>query len=996
MNKIHKIMGTLLGLSMSVSTPVGAGTGTPAGTRVVPTTVKSVPTTTPVTTVPTTTTTTTTTPTPVTTSTTPTTTRPATTTTPVAGAPADVSTVAVPPATVSVTAFNALTGVQYPVFSNDLNNKMQQFTQLFTTLSGYTTLADWQKALDLYEKQVIGPVTGMPSATGDQLELVKTLSNTLVSTVSLAYNQIQTDTTDGQQKRNLLSPAVGKLNAFIAALTKRADMLRAHSTASTPGVVTARATSTVLRPLPKIDLVAGKSKIATEPTVAERRALDAAGKVKLGDRDQMQLFKALFLTLNRASASTVIEQACKLFVEKVLTPAEKSTTIKLFELQDIKATNDILVTTLTDIAGQLDTSKATIHTLVTKQIHSISGLGDALATRIAAQQSIASALVDIGRLVADRLDDRMTAYEMLFGKLNVHTLDEFKSNVLKGIADLASDVQSRGGSNVDKFKQFINRLQGLACFSADQKKILAALLSDRPAIKTKALAAQTSQDAGKVNPLMEAKLKDVYDNSKTGAEKCAITRELIAMITPSASVADKNKVTTLCTQLFMIMGAMALSQLQDLQQVLRDALGNAYLLSPVQRPSIEQWIKTLEFAKQFADVARPLIDCVKQYIADYRINLDKALDAAYLGVSLLGTKIAPAELDKMKPESLFSLLRDKLPLFYQARNTKNIDVLNDIRRLVEAASVSDNLKGFVGKDWLDQMGVLIQLFGIQAQKTYLERLQQYEALGKTLKVLGSYEKSIVMTDLATVFTSRHERAQKELEIFVKVIDVFVGDKKIFDDKDRVQFATWKKFLQIDMQFMGLSFEPNFDKKIITIDQALPLLVDKQMDHERDLLVMALGTIYAERGNEGVKNIDLFATLLRKIRNMSGLLFARQASDIDQWSQELVFAKQAAAGATTYLQGLLALAQKMKSVDYYTRSLDLFTNKTPQVRVNEIVGGLNGLVQAYPMLDSDTTRRDLGPLLAAMHGKMIGTLPLLTAMQREAVAKILGMMRLKAT
>lgn len=897
-------------------------------------------------------------------------------------------------ASASVTAFNALTGVQYPVFSNDLNNKMQQFTQLFTTLSAYTTFADWQKALDLYDKQVVSPVKGMSHATVDQLELAKVLTNTLVSTVSLAYSQMRSDTTDGQQKRNLLSPAVGKLNDFIAVLTNRTNTLLARRAGTTGKPVAPAPVGKPAAPKLKVDVLDGKRKVATEPTVAERRALDAAGKLKLGDRDQMQQFKALFLVLSRMSAGTVIEQACKLFIEKALTPAGQLTTVKLFDLQDIKAASDILVTTLAGIVGQLDANETSMHALVTKQLQNISGLSDVLATRIAAQQVIATALADLARLAADRIDDRITGYDGVFARLDVHTLDDLKNETLKGIADLAGDVQSRGGSNTDKFKQLINRAQGLACFSHAQKKVLAALLSDRPAIKTKDMVVQTSQDAGKVSPYMEAKLKDVYDNSKTGAEKCAIARELIAMITPSASVADKNKVTTLCTQLFMIMGAMALSQLQDVQQVLRDALGNAYLLSPAQRPSMEQWIKTLEFAKQFADVTRPLIDCVKQYIADYRINLTKALDAAYLGISLLGTKIAPAELDKMKPESLFALLRDKLTLFYQARNTKNLEVINDIRRVIEAASMSDSLKSFVGKDWLDQMSALMQLLGIQAQKTYSERLQQYEAFGKTLKTLGSYEKSIMLTDLATIFTSRHERAQKELDAFVKVIDVLVADTKIFDAKDRAQLATWKKFLQVDTQLMAVPFEPDFSKKIDTINQLLPLLGDKQMDHERDLLVMVLRAIYAERGNESDAMLDTFTTLLRKVRNTPGLLFARQASDVDQWSQELVFAKQAAAGATTYLQGLLALAQKMKNIDYYTRALDLFTSKTPQVRVNELVGGLNVLVQAYASLDSDNARRGLGPLLVAMHGKLIITTPLLTTLQREAVAKILGMMRLK--
>ena len=745
----------------------------------------------------------------------------------------------------------------------------------------------------------------------------------------------------------------------------------------------------------------------------DQKALSAFSQSKAplfsaSGNNRLQAFKTVIASISLRSSDAILTKVFEEFDKVFLEPIAKINNIKMQNLEAVKEVIDTMQSSYALILGQLvaTSDNQLRRAAIGKVLPKMKGYSDSLGRRIAQNRALLVPLADVNKISKDKVAERCALYEKILLQMDELTLDDIKNPIIHDLTDMAKRLSKKADASAENsLKQIVTKALAMSTFSSGQKKRLSEGLAytfsakgKKGEGKTALLSEQASHGTGKVSQSMLDKLKDFYDR-KAVVEQCNLAVEIIGMITNSSlnpeknsSDAEKNKVITLCNQMYMAIPGMNSLELQAVAGVVNVALANTALLEPHQKAAPQEWLETLGMALQVAKPGTSLLSEIKTILSSYKSDVKAAIKVVPLALRLLTLNLPKGELDK-KEGTLVGVLRASIPAFYAHRTIKSIEYLSAVRVVLERAQKYAQIKDVVGKPWLDQMDILIALVAISNETNISKRLAVYKDLVKKMTAATDrFEKGMVIDDLATIYTNRKERAGKELIDFIDLINEFLSpaikDKKIFADKDEKDLLLWKKIVPLTCKMFELQYNMPLQQRVEKLTAVIPDLAIKEAAYERTLFSSALAMIFAERGNMTAADFGLVQPLVLKIQASRGVVSETDAVMIQAKNAEVEQAKRLISGSKTYIEGLVqGGVGATKNIDNFIMALSLFTPKTSKDTTNAFISGLNDLFNAREKLDIGKLKR----LLVAVNEKRVGTAVLLTQAQRDVIAQWLKML-----
>jgi hypothetical protein len=471
------------------------------------------------------------------------------------------------------------------------------------------------------------------------------------------------------------------------------------------------------------------------------------------------------------------------------------------------------------------------------------------------------------------------------------------------------------------------------------------------------------------DPVFKRRLAEIAAMPKV-YERILATKGMLTLVTAATLSANKNKLVSACNNLWLSIATMKRPELEVLRELFKEAQINSFFLSLAQRAVIEQWEKSLDFMIEISDAQSDLFTTVANKINNVN-DYAQSLKACLCGLDLLSTKLQPQQ-----KNMLMALFKTKVNALYNGRAKRSIVelmLLHDM--LVRVAKVSEKqplLKGVLGKNWIEPIKLNISIFEVQSERDANNKLKALEKIAGLLKNATRYEKNIFMSELATFFANRKDRAETELEGFNLLLTKLTANEfknqRILQTSDFSKMEGWKNILNITLTLLRATiikdkkqvmvmvtglFEPavGVDKKQTS---SFSLALWKQLDYEKGLLVSLFTPLFNDRGDLGKDALlerKKFFEIIKKASSQFSLLTTSQITALDSWLQELAFAVVITTATGTYIDSFFARALASKNIDEFVRVIMLMTEKTSYETKNKLFDGLKFL---------NTNRRSFDP------------------------------------
>jgi hypothetical protein len=430
------------------------------------------------------------------------------------------------------------------------------------------------------------------------------------------------------------------------------------------------------------------------------------------------------------------------------------------------------------------------------------------------------------------------------------------------------------------------------------------------------------------------------------ADKLTIAKEALASIRATTVQADKDAYIGLLGNIFNSQASMKKQELVDMKKLFTTALALPNLFAPNQKPTMEQWISSLDQTIDVADAAMPVLDKIKTTLSTSTTYSD-IVKAAQVGLFLTKTNIAKDETLLQNKNGLLSKMRDKIPFLYNNRGNKTPDDLKALKSIFDTAKITPALKDLIVQQWDDAVTVSFTLSQATIKTDTREKLKDYQSI---IKLLSSktdrYEKQLLVDGLTTIFSNRSERAKKELEQFSTLLTTLSSEaikkNNIFDRTDYENFGDWLKILQGTIVLTSSQQNKSVKDQIAAYQAMINNIAGNKTDYEKGLFITVLSTFFSQRGDLNLSEIEALFKFFTQVQSTPNLLATNQTPIMVGWLKELGYAKAFASSTTSYLDAVLTSAVSGKNLEGYTRALDLISPITPAKTINSFVNGLNAL------------------------------------------------------
>lgn len=368
-------------------------------------------------------------------------------------------------------------------------------------------------------------------------------------------------------------------------------------------------------------------------------------------------------------------------------------------------------------------------------------------------------------------------------------------------------------------------------------------------------------------------------------------KEVLSTVSATTPQADKDSMLAACNNLFSQLGTMKKNELTALKDLFSLVLANTFLLAPAQRPFTEQMANLTSNVQALADDNQNLVAALKNKIAGDKQDFMLALKAALNAMNLFQVRLSPEEYSPSNPNSLVSILREKIPVWYNSRAHKKIEELKLFDGVLNAALARKEIASVVGKTWENIIILDIALVGAQGQPNVFSQLTALQGIAILINAqTDRYERGLFVDLLTNIFAHRSERAPKEIDLMKAIIAGLTSadakKNRVFDSGDMARFETWNKILDAYTALRALDTINSLDQKIISLAALLPTVMLAGADYEKSLFVMAFLNLFIKRTELVNSKSDVIKNFLLAVKNAPGFLTPTQMPMLTQWLEEV--------------------------------------------------------------------------------------------------------------
>lgn len=460
-------------------------------------------------------------------------------------------------------------------------------------------------------------------------------------------------------------------------------------------------------------------------------------------------------------------------------------------------------------------------------------------------------------------------------------------------------------------------------------------------------------------------------------DKISACNAAVTLVRAATPLAEKEAILNMVGGLVKHQAALNKRELKALIDVCTLIDENAFILSDEQGQIMAKWLKSLTIAASLARDNEPLLSSLKTFLASSQPDYALLVQACILAGNLLIAAPVNDELNVNNKQSLIYKLKDACKYLYQQRANKPSATITDLSAFLTLAKTNAVLKESVMPAWDTALAIDVAL-DPASTKTVLDKLKDYASIIPLFtKETDSYEKSLYINALTTLFSNRKDRSVSELMQLKVLLDSLV-QKGIFSTDKITQLKRWKDILEGTLAFLGSYDKVTLKEKLRTYQDAIPKITTNNMentDYEKGVFVQILTEVFGNRGDLVSADLALMKDFFSTVRKTQGLLAQNQLTVVDVWIQEIA-AALAMASNKTYLEALIAQASTANSLELFSKALGLFTSSTKQAVKNTFVSALNDLFTKRQTVDT----KKLFIFLQAVEQKKLGEDALLTPMQ----------------
>ena len=728
------------------------------------------------------------------------------------------------------------------------------------------------------------------------------------------------------------------------------------------------------------------------------------------DKNKLFLYKKLFTTVALETSEKTLQSSIDNFIANIVNVALIETNFSLQNLIETKTTTDGLISTLAIMVNSLNsvTNVDARRVIISQSIQILKNKTTLLATKISKQVELAKNIENIKKIPNDKLSDQLLLYKNILPKIDIDSLDSIKNEfIAKFIAFFKIAFAQKSSLTVD-LQEIVNKIQTSPYFSIQQKLDFSIGLQQK-SIGPTSIALHAVATKIKLDVVFQNKYNEVL-GKKTLIEKIKGSQELLVLITAATMAEEKNMATTLCNDLFLQQGLMKKIELVELKTLLSSFLNNQYLLAVNQQEVLKNWIVSITDALVLVEEHVGLMQSIKNKLNSFNAtnnqpsSLIEVLKFSFFALSLLDTKLPIVEFDKNKKDSMVGVLRNILPLLYNARSNRTVEEIAGLKNLFDTVKKNKYLVDVLTKEWEAKIAITLALVSIQKQTNILAKIDELEAIAKMMQSsVDSYEKRIFFNEIERLVKGRGQYAEIEIEklqkILITLTSAIFKKNKIFDDADIKKLNEFRSITYVTQVLLMAFQEKILYQKIKGVGNVLSMLVGKDVSYEKTLLMKFISEIFVNRAFCVRSDIEIIISFFKTIREMKNLLAANQLSVLVVWLQELNYALTVTNGEKTYIESLLdsaiaiantnlipqtavipikATIQDEGVVGKLVKILTLCSYECSEIIKNKFINCLNILFQKRKNLN----RTEFLDLLAMVKNKTIKNQPFLSKKQLD--------------